>query len=100
MTNSRRDARIDLAAAHRLAVFDGLNEGTWNHFSLILPDDPRLMLVSPAACHWKQVTASSLILIDFQDGTKIEGTGECDPAAFCIHYPTPHACCPQAACVL
>ena len=27
-------ARVDLAAAHRLAVKDGLNEGIFNHFTL------------------------------------------------------------------
>ena len=27
-------ARLELAAAHRLAVEHGLNEGVWNHMSL------------------------------------------------------------------
>src|SRR5689334_3328806 len=43
-----RTARVDLAAAHRMAVFDHLNEGTWNHFSVAVPDDPGRMLVTPA----------------------------------------------------
>ena len=30
-------ARVDLAAAHRMAVMHGLNEGIFNHFTLRVP---------------------------------------------------------------
>ena len=34
MKNSEEyEARLDVAAAHRLAVMHGLNEGVWNHIS-------------------------------------------------------------------
>jgi ribulose-5-phosphate 4-epimerase/fuculose-1-phosphate aldolase len=98
MRNSHREARIDLAAAHRLAVMDGLHEGTWNHFSVCLADGSGQMLVTPAACHWKMVTASSLIRID-RDGKKVEGEGEYDPSAYFIHYPI-HNARRDAVCVL
>ncbi|MBT7760066.1 MAG: hypothetical protein HN732_22240, partial [Rhodospirillaceae bacterium] len=35
---AQRQARIDLAAAHRLAVKDGLHEGIFNHFTLAVPN--------------------------------------------------------------
>ena len=35
MDSSEYEARTDLAAAHRLAVQHGLNEGVWNHISLL-----------------------------------------------------------------
>jgi ribulose-5-phosphate 4-epimerase/fuculose-1-phosphate aldolase len=98
MSNSLWDARVDLAAAHRMAVFDGLNEGTWNHFSVTVPGNPDQMLVTPTYCHWKQVTASSLVLVD-ANGAKVEGTNDYDRSAFCIHYPI-HRHCAQATCVL
>ncbi len=97
-SNSLRDARIDLAAAHRLAALDGLNEGSWNHFSLTVPGSPVRMLASPADRHWRQVTASSLVLVG-ENGESLEGEGRCDRSAFCIHYPI-HVACTQAACVL
>jgi ribulose-5-phosphate 4-epimerase/fuculose-1-phosphate aldolase len=98
MSNSLWDARVELAAAHRMAVLDGLNEGTWNHFSVTVPGNPERMLVTPASYHWKQVTASSLIVVD-GNGGKVEGADDYDRSAFCIHYPI-HRHCPQAACVL
>jgi ribulose-5-phosphate 4-epimerase/fuculose-1-phosphate aldolase len=97
-SNSLQDARADLAAAHRLAVLDGLNEGSWNHFSLTVPGTPDRMLASPVDRHWRQVTASNLVLVD-ENGDSVEGDGRCDRSAFCIHYPI-HVACPQAACVL
>jgi ribulose-5-phosphate 4-epimerase/fuculose-1-phosphate aldolase len=55
-------ARYDLAAAHRLSVMYGLNEGTWNHMSLNHPEDSNLTLNSPGYTHWSQVSASNLAL--------------------------------------
>ena len=62
--SAEREARKDLAAAHRLAVLHGLNEGVWNHISLLSPDDPSQMLISPGHTHWSQVRASNLALVD------------------------------------
>lgn len=64
MQNSaERPARLDLAAAHRLAVMHELNEGVWNHISLTSPDEPDNILISLVHTHWSQVTASSLALM-------------------------------------
>jgi ribulose-5-phosphate 4-epimerase/fuculose-1-phosphate aldolase len=97
-SNSLREARIDLAAAHRMAALDGLNEGSWNHFSLMLPGSPPSMLVTPVDRHWRQVTASGLCLVD-ENGECSDGAQRFDRAAYCIHYPI-HLACSQAACVL
>ena len=97
MSNSYRETREALAAAHRMAVLDGLNEGTWNHFSAIPPERPDLMLVSPLDRHWRQVTASNLVLVD-AEGRAVEG-GIFDHAAYFFHYPI-HRSHPQGACVL
>ena len=41
---AERQARIDLAAAFRLAVRMDLHEGVCNHFTLMLPDGKRFLL--------------------------------------------------------
>jgi ribulose-5-phosphate 4-epimerase/fuculose-1-phosphate aldolase len=92
-----RRARIDLAAAHRWAVRDGLSEGTWNHFSLVHPEDPTRLLITPANTHWSQVTASSLVEVG-PDYDRASGS-EMAWVAYRIHYPV-HRARPDAACAL
>jgi len=58
-------ARSDLAAAHRIAAYDGLAEGTWNHLSVML--DPGTMLITTADRHWSQVTPESLTRVSDPD---------------------------------
>jgi len=89
-----RGARIDLAAAHRLAAREGLAEGTWNHLTLTHPEDPERMLMTPANEHWSQVTASSLLDV----GPEFDPSGSAW-VAYRIHGPV-HAARPDARCVL
>ncbi len=92
------DLRCDLAAAHRLAVRDGLNEGTWNHLSAVLPDDPARMLISPGYTHWSQVRAGNLALVD-DTGQLVEGPAPPTRAGWIIHGPL-HKARPDALCVM
>ena len=57
-------ARQDLSLAHRLAVRHELNEGVWNHISLVSPENPDHLLISPGHTHWSLVRASNLALMD------------------------------------
>ena len=91
-------ARCDLAAAHRLAVMDGLNEGTWNHFSLMSPTESTHMMITPADTHWSQVRASNLAVMGPQ-AEIISGPREPNEAAWIIHYPL-HRSRQDAKCVL
>lgn len=92
-------ARRDLAAAHRLAVRDGLNEGAWNHLSVISPDDPEVMLITPGYTHWKMVTASNLAAVHL-DGTPVtDGGAVPSTAGWIIHFPV-HRAIPQARCLM
>ena len=68
-----RQARIDLAAAFRLAVRMDLHEGVCNHFTLMLPDGKRFLL-NPYGLHWSEVSASNLLALD-ADGRILEGEG-------------------------
>ncbi len=98
MDDSLRQARIDLAAALRLAARFALNEGICNHFSYAPPERPGCFLVNPFGLHWSQMTASDLLLVD-NDGKVLEGERELETTAFCIHSRI-HMRHPRAACVL
>ncbi|HUQ76691.1 MAG TPA: aldolase [Burkholderiales bacterium] len=90
-------ARIDLAAAFRLAVRLDLHEGVCNHFSVMLGDGKRFLL-NGYGLHWSEVTAGNLLALD-ADGRILAGEGEYEKTAFYIHSRI-HLANPQATCVL
>jgi ribulose-5-phosphate 4-epimerase/fuculose-1-phosphate aldolase len=91
-----RQARVDLAAAFRWAVRQGLNEGICNHFSMDVGGGR--FLVNKWGLHWSELSASNLLLADF-DGAILKGEGEVEPTAFYIHSRL-HKNCPQATVVM
>src|SRR6266513_340778 len=80
-----RAARIDLAAAFRLAARRELHEG-------------QRFLMNRSGLHWSEVPASNLLALD-ADGNVLEGEGEFEKTAFYIHSRI-HLANPRAACVL
>src|SRR2546421_10048955 len=100
-TTLERAARVDLAAAFRLAVRLDLHEGVCNHFSVMLPplaNEGSRFLLNAYGLHWSEVTASNLLALD-AEGRILAGEGEYEKTAFCIHSRI-HVANPQAACVL
>jgi ribulose-5-phosphate 4-epimerase/fuculose-1-phosphate aldolase len=91
-------ARVDLAAAHRLAVEHGFSEGIFNHFTLAVPGTDDRYYQIPFGMHWAEVSASSFMEIGY-DGTLLTGRGEIERSAYCIHAPV-HRLNKKAACVL
>ncbi len=89
-------ARLDLAAALRMAARLGMHEGVCNHFSVMLPG--RRFLINPKGTHFSRITASSLLVIDEQ-GTTIEGTGRAPTSGIAIHTRI-HLLHPRARVVL
>lgn len=79
-----RQARIDLAACLRMAARLGMGEGICNHFSALVPGYPELFLVNPYGLAFAEVTASSLLICDF-DGNVLAGAGRPEATAFYIH---------------
>jgi ribulose-5-phosphate 4-epimerase/fuculose-1-phosphate aldolase len=80
MKESRR-VRIELAAAYRLAARFGLNEGISNHFTARAGEN---FLVIPHGLHFREVTASRLLLVD-REGQVQKAKGEIESSAFFIH---------------
>jgi ribulose-5-phosphate 4-epimerase/fuculose-1-phosphate aldolase len=76
------EARIDLAAAFRMAARLGMHEGVCNHFSMMLPG--RRFLINPKGTHFERITAGGLIVIDEQ-GKTVEGTGRPPTSGYSIH---------------
>jgi ribulose-5-phosphate 4-epimerase/fuculose-1-phosphate aldolase len=68
-------ARVDLAAAHRLADRQGLSEGIFNHFTLAVPETGDRYLQIPFALHWSEVTASCFLEIGY-DERVLSGAGD------------------------
>ena len=69
-------ARVDLAAAHRLAVMHGFNEGIFNHLTFVVPGRSDRYYQIPFGMHWSEVTASSFMEVGIDDGEVKRGEGE------------------------
>jgi ribulose-5-phosphate 4-epimerase/fuculose-1-phosphate aldolase len=80
------EARVQLAAAHRLAVLHELEEGIDNHFTVTVPGREGEYLILPYGLHWSEARASDLIVFDEQ-GRVLEGNGSLELSAHCIHAP-------------
>ena len=80
------EARVHLAAALRLAVYDELEEGIDNHFTMAVPGRDDRFMVLPFGKHWSEARASDLIVWDEQ-GRVLEGRGTLELSAQCIHAP-------------
>ncbi len=68
-------ARVDLAAAHRLAHRFGFDDGIWNHFTLMVPGAKDRFFVKPHGVLMSEVTASNLIVSDFDGNIGSRGAG-------------------------
>jgi len=79
-------ARIDLAAALRLAVYHELEEGIDNHFTVTQPGHEDRYLVLPFGLHWSEARASNMIVFN-EAGDTLEGDGIVEISAQCIHAP-------------
>jgi ribulose-5-phosphate 4-epimerase/fuculose-1-phosphate aldolase len=92
------EARVDLAAAHRLAVIHGLHEGIFNHLTRVVPDNSERYYQIPFGMHWSEVKASSFMEVGIDDGELKRGAGEVERSCYCIHAPL-HRALPQAKAV-
>ncbi|XP_071958583.1 putative aldolase class 2 protein RP493 [Antedon mediterranea] len=83
-----RQDREDLAAAYRGLAYYGLSEGVCNHLTSRTPaknGEGEVMLIVKYGLHWTEVTASSLLGINIENGSVLEGDGEPETSAAEIH---------------
>ena len=80
-------ARVDLAACYRLIALFGLNDLIYNHATARVPDEEGHFLINAYGYAYEEVTASSLVKIDF-DGNIVHDSGSgygINQAGFVIH---------------
>jgi ribulose-5-phosphate 4-epimerase/fuculose-1-phosphate aldolase len=81
-----RQTKIHLAAALRLAVHDGFDEGIDNHFTVCVPGKEDQYMVLPFGLHWSEASASNLMVFN-EAGDTLEGEGVVELSARSIHAP-------------
>lgn len=97
-TEAEWQARVDLAAAHRMCVMYGLQEGIFNHLTLTVPGKTDRYYQIPFGLHWSEVTASCFMEVSWDDGRVLRGEGEVEQSCFAIHAPI-HRLVPRAKAV-
>jgi ribulose-5-phosphate 4-epimerase/fuculose-1-phosphate aldolase len=80
------EAKIELAAAHRMAVLHELEEGIDNHFTVTVPGRDDQYLILPFGLHWSEARASDMFVFD-EAGNTVEGQGIVELSAQSIHAP-------------
>ncbi len=78
-------ARVDLAASYRLVAREGWDEMLSTHISARIPDDPEKFLVNPYGVLFSQITASSLVKVDFEGNVYSDTDYPVNTAAIVIH---------------
>jgi len=81
-----QSAKVQLAAAHRLAVMHELEEGIDNHFTVTVPGTDDQYLILPFGLHWSEARASDMVIFN-EAGSVLEGQGDVELSAQCIHAP-------------
>jgi ribulose-5-phosphate 4-epimerase/fuculose-1-phosphate aldolase len=81
---AERAVRVELAAAFRIAHHLGWNVDTLNHITARIPGTESF-LMNPLGMGWDEITASSLVTLDF-DGNMLSHSGvKVGPAGFNFH---------------
>lgn len=97
--STEAEARVDLAAAYRLAALNGWDDTVYTHFSATVPGEPGHYLINEFGLGFDEVTASNLVKVDVQ-GQVVDGSARpVNPTGFTIHGAV-HAARPEAACVM
>jgi ribulose-5-phosphate 4-epimerase/fuculose-1-phosphate aldolase len=99
MSESEWQARVELAAAYRLAATLGWTDMLGTHFSLRVPDAEDAFLINPYGMLFEEITASSLLKIDTEGNKLSKSPYEANRAGFVIHSAV-HMGARDAHCVM
>ncbi|MFT7474321.1 MAG: ribulose-5-phosphate 4-epimerase/fuculose-1-phosphate aldolase [Verrucomicrobiales bacterium] len=84
MPENERDARIELAAAYRMASDLGWTDLCATHFSLRVPGEPDAYLLLQEGLFFEEVTASNLVKLGLDGSVRTDGA-TVNPAGVTIH---------------
>lgn len=79
------EARVELAAAHRLLAHFGQTDLAHNHICVRVPDEPDAMLIKPSEAFFEEVTASNLVKYDFEGKPRQAGAAPLRGGGLIIH---------------
>ena len=99
VTDAERAARVQLAACYRIFDHLGWTEMIFNHITLRVPGPEKLFLINPFGLHYREITASSLVLIDLDGNPVRESQWPVNKAGFVIHS-TLHGSIAEVNCVM
>jgi ribulose-5-phosphate 4-epimerase/fuculose-1-phosphate aldolase len=99
MNTSEQHMRRDLAACYRLVALQGWDDLIFTHISARLPDEPDHFLINPYGMLFEEITASSLVKINWQGQVVGESKFPINPAGFTIHSAV-HEVRHDAVCVM
>ena len=99
MSEAERKARVELAACYRIFDMLGWDQLIFNHITVRVPGPEVCFLINPFGLHYREVTASNLVLIDLEGNTLRETKWPVNQAGFVIHSAI-HGAIPEAHCVM
>jgi len=99
MTEAEKSARVQLAACYRVFDMLGWTEMIFNHITLRVPGAEPRFLINPFGLHYREITASSLVLIDLEGNALRETKWPVNRAGFVIHSAV-HGALKDAHCVM
>jgi ribulose-5-phosphate 4-epimerase/fuculose-1-phosphate aldolase len=85
MSESERQARVELAACYRIFAQLGWTELIYNHITLRLPGPDKHFLINPFGLHYSEVCASNLVKIDLHGNIIGASDWPVNPAGFTVH---------------
>ena len=96
---TEREARVRLAACYRLIAHFGMDDLIYTHISARVPESPGHFLINPYGMMFHEITASSLVKIDYEGNVVEPAQNPVNYAGFVIHSAI-HAARPDVNCVL
>jgi ribulose-5-phosphate 4-epimerase/fuculose-1-phosphate aldolase len=99
MSEAERRARVELASCYRVFDMLGWTEMIFNHITVRVPGPELRFLINPFGLHYREITASSLVLIDAEGNPVRESKWPVNRAGFVIHSAI-HSSIPNAHCVM
>lgn len=79
------ETRIQLAAAYRITALQGWTYLGASHISARVPGEKDTLLLNPHGVFFEEITASSLIKVDYDGNQLTESDCSVNPAGFTIH---------------
>lgn len=97
ISDAEWQTRVNLAAAFRLSCHFGWNTGISNHITARVPEEKEHFLMNPLGLGWHEITASSLVKVDYEGNVLGEIDAKLAPAGLNFHSAI-HAARPQVNC--